>query len=389
MILKILFLMNLSIYLVVALSMLIYWKTQKTYPGFGSWTVSHILAAVMCFLVLARPIIPVFFSIVVGNSLAVSVMLVRYEGVRHFTGKVEFDKRNLISLLVFIVIITYYTFVDNSPLFRLFSLSFWLTCYAGLIAFNLIQKSTSSNRLTSWTIGLLHLVYCIFLNARTYLWIINPADRDTLAPVPINIIFSFAEHILVIMIAISFLMLNIQCLTSDLFESQKELEKLATTDSLTGISNRRKLIELGKNEMIRSCRFQHHFSVVMFDIDHFKNINDAFGHPAGDKVLIELTNILQANIRESDYFGRLGGDEFLVLFPETDIHESYLIAERLRLSIGNHSLQWENNQLWVTISIGIVELSENDLDFDQLLKRVDANLYKAKLKGRNTTFGVY
>jgi len=159
----------------------------------------------------------------------------------------------------------------------------------------------------------------------------------------------------------------------------KELEQIASTDKLTGIYNRHKFEELFSLEQERSKRSSSPLSLMLIDIDHFKSVNDTYGHDVGDAVLIELTKILNENIRKIDIFARWGGEEFLILSPETDTQNIQILAEKLRLVVENSSFDTVGK---ITISIGISELCNNDL-FEDLFKRADNALYKAKEKGRN------
>ena len=175
------------------------------------------------------------------------------------------------------------------------------------------------------------------------------------------------------------LLINAQ---KDIEQKNKELEKLATTDKLTSIYNRRKLDEMLQHELNRSQRFKHTFAVVILDIDHFKKVNDTFGHQEGDKVLIQLANILKTHIRKTDIMGRFGGEEFVIICPESHQENVYNLIEKIRLYIENYKFENIGN---ITASFGITMLQENDTE-EALLKRADDALYKAKNTGRNKVF---
>ena len=162
-------------------------------------------------------------------------------------------------------------------------------------------------------------------------------------------------------------------------EKNKELEKLAITDNLTDLYNRRKLDELLKNEIYRSDRFGHTFGFTILDIDHFKRVNDTYGHQTGDKVLIEIASILKNNLRKTDFVGRFGGEEFVIICPESNIESVVKLMENLRLIIQNHNFGKIKNQ---TVSFGVTLLKEADT-VDSILKRADEALYKTKNSGRN------
>jgi len=159
----------------------------------------------------------------------------------------------------------------------------------------------------------------------------------------------------------------------------KELEKLAKKDSLTDTYNRAKLEEFLETEINRSERFHHLFGISIVDIDHFKKINDTFGHQTGDKVLIEIANILKIHTRKTDFVARFGGEEFVIIFPESNQEEIYQIIEKLRITI-EHSTFFDVEQ--ITASFGITLYQKNDT-IKSLIKRADTALYEAKNKGRN------
>lgn len=161
--------------------------------------------------------------------------------------------------------------------------------------------------------------------------------------------------------------------------AEEEIALLATTDSLTGIANRREFnLQLGK-EIERAKRYNTPLSLVMYDIDHFKRVNDTFGHDTGDSILQMLTAVVKANIRTVDFIARWGGEEFMILMPQSDEASAGDAAEKLRQKIIRHSF----NQIGsLTVSFGVTAFAPND-DSNTFLKRVDTALYKAKENGRN------
>ena len=163
-----------------------------------------------------------------------------------------------------------------------------------------------------------------------------------------------------------------------------ETQNLAATDPLTGQLNRRSFFELGQREIDRFKRFGHAFSWIMFDVDLFKQVNDKYGHPVGDQVLTTVVSRCCDVIRHVDIFGRYGGDEFVVLLPETDHERASEIAERIRLSIGETPIPTDAGPIQISISIGITEVTPDSADLGLLLNKVDQALYISKRSGRNT-----
>jgi len=165
--------------------------------------------------------------------------------------------------------------------------------------------------------------------------------------------------------------------------AEKELRRLATTDPLTGIRNRRYFFEFANNELARTRRNNRAFSIILFDVDHFKRTNDTFGHQAGDYVLKTITATCHENLRQIDVLARYGGEEFIILLPDTSIDNAEKVADKIRTLIANQEITFENHHIPVTVSIGVASFSTNSELLDDLLSRADDALYQAKEAGRN------
>lgn len=165
---------------------------------------------------------------------------------------------------------------------------------------------------------------------------------------------------------------------------EDELRRLATTDVLTGAANRRYLLERGEQEFSRAGRAGHALSLLMLDVDHFKAINDNYGHSAGDSALQTLVGICKAMLRDADVIGRLGGEEFVLILPDTVEEGAMEVAERLRRRIKEAMLSTDDGKVFaLTISIGVAELLAVDSSIEDTLKRADRALYRAKREGRD------
>ncbi|MCG2734252.1 sensor domain-containing diguanylate cyclase [Pseudodesulfovibrio aespoeensis] len=165
--------------------------------------------------------------------------------------------------------------------------------------------------------------------------------------------------------------------------TEARVHELATTDSLTGLFNRRRFMELAEREFMRTKRYQGALTMLMMDIDHFKRVNDTHGHGVGDEVLRELARISRTALRELDILGRLGGEEFGVLLPETDAGPAMEVAQRLRRAIEKASMATDAGTLRITVSIGAATSNNDAETVETLLKRADVALYEAKQSGRN------
>lgn len=163
----------------------------------------------------------------------------------------------------------------------------------------------------------------------------------------------------------------------------QELSRAATEDHLTGLPNRRSFERDFEKELQRSSRFKSPLSLVIIDIDHFKNVNDDHGHNIGDKVLVELAEQLKSSIRNIDTAARWGGEEFVVFLPETDEQGAITWSEKVRKCIENTNYQVENELIHITASFGIAALSDDLKTPEQLFEHADKRLYQAKSSGRN------
>ncbi len=163
---------------------------------------------------------------------------------------------------------------------------------------------------------------------------------------------------------------------------EDELRALASVDGLTGIYNRRHFLELGEKELARAQRYGHPLALMMMDVDHFKRINDTYGHAAGDEVLKRLAATCTANLRGPDILGRLGGEEFAVVMPECGVDAAQSAAERLRLKLAKVEVPSEQGTIGFTISIGVVG-RESGEGLTEALDRADKAMYAAKQGGRN------
>ena len=166
-------------------------------------------------------------------------------------------------------------------------------------------------------------------------------------------------------------------------EMEKELHRQATTDPLTKIFNRRYFFDLAQQELERSQRYSRPLSIIIFDIDLFKNVNDTYGHAVGDEVLCHLSVLYGKSLRENDLFARYGGEEFVILLPETDLAQARQMAERMRKDCAETPLDVGLATVNLTISFGVASLDAENLLLDELLLHADKALYRAKNAGRN------
>lgn len=172
-------------------------------------------------------------------------------------------------------------------------------------------------------------------------------------------------------------------LIHELLDLKKKLEVSVRTDPLTDLPNRRGLAEKLEYEKIRFDRSKNPFTIIIGDIDHFKEINDTFGHDAGDQILTDIARMLKDNSRKQDIVSRWGGEEFIILLPETDLGNGAILAEKLRNKIEKETFVYQDKEIPVTLSFGLSVFNQKSLEIDDVIKQADKCLYEAKNSGRN------
>jgi diguanylate cyclase (GGDEF)-like protein len=178
--------------------------------------------------------------------------------------------------------------------------------------------------------------------------------------------------------------LKIKALQDELKRSNELLKELSNTDPLTSLSNRRFLMETLEREFLRASRKNDPLSLVLVDIDHFKKVNDTYGHQEGDKVLVEVAALLQSMVRRYHIAARYGGEEFVIVLSETSLAHATLFAERYRLAVQNISFGGALKGITITVSLGVATYPARRVDcVDSLFRQADEALYRAKQRGRN------
>lgn len=198
---------------------------------------------------------------------------------------------------------------------------------------------------------------------------------------PLRSTSSITDHVCLIIYDVTGVAINKRQLES----ANTQLRELALRDGLTGLLNRRYWEECLEREFARHMRYQSPASLVMFDIDHFKHFNDTYGHQLGDEVIREVARLTKLFARETDFAGRYGGEEFVVLLPDTSMKGATQFAERLRTAVERTSIDHMDEKLNVTVSLGVSELGDEMQGHPELIEAADKALYQSKEKGRNCT----
>ena len=337
------------------------------------WWLGMLLQPAGFVLIALRGSLPPFISVVMANMIIAAALACFAIAMRMFTGVRQ--RRAYAAVLVFFsgVFAVYY---HDDLLARIISLSFLHTALLSFCARAIYRQELKITRVSHVLAGLF-VIGALSMAARgIYHMVSHDPIIDIFAMRWPTILSYGMGGLLPIVGTIGFLLMCTE-------RSQKDLERMASEDPLTGAYNRRALAEFGRREMARARRHGIPLSVILIDIDFFKKINDELGHAAGDLALIETVRRLRNTMRNEDYLGRMGGEEFLILLPDTDIQQAQVLAQRIQQDFASQPMTLNDQNRSITLSGGITLLSASDHIFDDMLKRADDAMYTAKVLGRN------
>ena len=372
---------------IIIIVMLPLWlQNRKRFAGISFWMVDFILQAIGQLLLLLRGTIPDFASIVIGNTAIMAGLAIFYAGLERFVDKKGVQIHNYILVAAFAAVHTYYGIINPNLEIRNINISIFIIIISFQCMWLMFWRVDDRLKRLARGTGAVFFLYFFLSICRIMIDSIAPSGTDFFKPGPFGIIIVLSYQMLGILLTFTLiLMINGRLLTdirSYAEEKKKmagELSRLASTDTLTGINNRLKLDRTLTAEVLRSKRYNRSLSVILLDVDHFKSVNDTFGHIMGDIVLQKIAATIKEHVRKVDTVGRWGGEEFLVVSPETKLRGAVKLAEKLRKKIGNQSFPRVGKK---TVSMGVAQLRKNEWDED-MLSRCDAALYRAKRKGRN------
>jgi len=362
--------------------LLIYMLQRRVYAGFGHWVAANFVLSGSYFLASLRelgvhPIIP----IVLGNMLAIYTEILVYEGIQLFFGRRAFSRTNYLILFIYTLVQLYFTFINPNISIRIIWYSIVMSLIMIRSSMALWSPSIPELIPTTRSASILILL-SILLQLIRAAHVIASGGVNTIID-DFSVWVNIAAILTVIGWAFYYFFITSARLELELHQAREEMAQIAITDPLTGLHNRRYLMEHGAFEFERAKREKQSLSLVFIDLDNLKIINDQFGHEAGDMALNFLTKTLQSEIRPYDLAIRFGGDEFILLLPNTYKEEAASIAERIRIKAAQTSLPQKFNSTSIYLSLGVASTDEKDTDIKQVLQRADGALYKAKNEGRN------
>ncbi|WP_193708468.1 diguanylate cyclase [Alkalibaculum sporogenes] len=296
------------------------------------------------------------------------------------------------KILSFILVLVFYIRINHVEIRKL---SMWVTFFEIIysLLFLFVLNHYENPNFLIQGFGVMVIIICVFMIPNRFINMIIVSifvsiGFLTMSYSHITDIEVSEFYAVIVYLSVVIILSSIKAYRNHYFKrihyiDSKELLEVSSIDHLSGAYNRVKLDKELKKWVDYSKRYNTPLSLIIFDFDDFKNINDSYGHLVGDNVIIQSAQITQNNIREADVFARWGGDEFILLLPNTDIDSAKDLAERLRLSIENHFIK---TMLNVTSSFGVIEYTDED-DANSLLYKADQMLYLAKKTGKNSVKG--
>lgn len=354
---------------------------RSAVPGIAEWATGNALAAMAFVFYGFDRALPEFFSYELANALyaaAITAILVGFR--RFFARKVPWQAIRAGGVVFAIAYLVFHLVIDSYPLRTITVSAFHggvcLAIAATVFRAGLAKRFRYSHLFTqamALTIAAGHTV-------RALVHVFASSELTALSqPSTVNLFFLSANTV-----ALPVLTLGAIMMVND--RMMANAEHAANRDFLTGAWSRRALFELAEREMSRVARSGRTFSLLVVDVDSFKQINDRLGHAAGDQVLVDVVLRAETVIRNIDYFARIGGEEFAMLLPDTALPAALIVAERLRSALERQvpiaGSKGSSSTASYTVSIGLAELQQGE-SFTELLARADAALYKAKVGGRN------
>lgn len=352
---------------------IVFFGLRRTYPEFRG--VVHVALSFLfgipgTFLLSSRDVIPYFASAIMASSFIFAAFVLLYCGIIRFLGSSRPIYPALIPSLLTVAIVAYFHHPEDSVVPRIVAVTFTIGLIRALIAIELFRHAHGRN--TRRLFGISMSVFSFMSFNRGMGSILHGAPVNYLQRDSLQTLTHAASLVCVCLTGLFFLLM---CNSEALALLRNASEK----DSLSGALNRRG-IEMRLNiELKRIARNGERLSIALIDVDHFKAINDSAGHAAGDAVIRTVVNVISSHLRASDYLGRFGGDEFLLVLPQTDCAGAQIVVDRLVQSVGSSVCSGINP---VTLSVGLTEADPIDSPAI-MLARADKALYTAKHAGRN------
>lgn len=358
---------------------LMHWDLPRTLrPAAVSWRIATLLHAGGCLMFMVQDALPATFILPLANGLVMFGFTGYWRALRQFYG-VPDTPWLLAPAVGGVLVVLWSAGAANSPLARILSVSLvWLVLIGGCIR-NLLAQRRRDKALSRRVMTGLFIAITLFVLFRLGWFLamgVAPGYSALDGAQWINIAAIVVMTVVPVIGTTAFLLMCSERI-------RRQWEHAASTDYLTGLANRRTLADAGATRFAQARAQGRGFGLGVIDIDHFKSINDRYGHDVGDAALKHVASMLEAACREAELPARQGGEEFVVLFDDVDGDSALAAGERLRLAVAHAPFTSGELTLPVTVSIGVAVRLPDDMEFDSVLRRADAALYSAKQGGRN------
>jgi diguanylate cyclase (GGDEF)-like protein len=352
------------------------WRINRSAMALRYCATADMIAALGFLLVAMRGPEPSVWALLATNMAVAAFHIYLWRAVRFFTGQ-PLPVPALAGLVAaYLLAALYFSAVMPNVSARIAMVSSYGAVMGILCAVDLLRNARRFPSTPVSVVGFILLGHAGVNVLRASLSLADSPLPDLLAPSAVQTL-AFLENLLVFVASgIGFVIMTTERLQAD-------LRRAATYDALTGILNRRAFLDLAEREMARARRSGAPYALLVMDIDYFKQVNDTFGHQAGDAVLKAITMAITGSLRQVDLFGRFGGEEFCILLPETREDAARVVAERICATIADLQVAHDGNVISTTVSIGVAEGTTATKAFDSIVADADLALYRAKESGRN------
>jgi len=347
-------------------------------PSVRWWIAATLLHPVGFLLIGLRELVSDWWSMVLSNVLIGAAFAAFAISLRLFNGSPQRRLRLYALVAATAALAFWYSIADPNESMRIGTISVLYALLLGSSARSIYRRG-QERTVTGHVTGTMFLVGTAVMGWRGFVYLYVP---DSFAPgsifvaSPLQIAAYAAGGLLPVVSTIGFLLMCTEF-------NQRELARAASLDYLTGICNRRAIEDLATRSIAAARRHGIPMALMIIDVDHFKRINDEYGHQAGDIALVETVKRIRDSLRSEDLVGRLGGEEFVAVMPSTDAASALAAAERMRAAFADAPMQLGERELLITVSIGVAVLDAQDGVYSQLLRRADRAMYGAKSAGRN------
>ena len=370
---------NIILIFVAVMINIVVLKWNPEVPGVRYWVVGNLINASGLLLIFSRTTIPSLYSIVLANTLIVIGFYILYLGFRAHRGKKAADMATIIPLLLLVFLFAaafaYLTYGWRDLALRVALVS-WVTAFLCFVIAIEVAGIPSRDRFLTRGFAVLIAFNGVLNLTRSVATLVIPPSKAFFEGGGMATLAFIESSVAIFIFTVGYILL-----ISDHLLGQ--LRQQAEIDFLTNVFNSRSFIKLVEKALATARRDQTTLSLVSIDLDRFKKVNDTYGHAAGDAVLRHFSATVTESLRPGDILGRMGGEEFMVLLPDTEMSEASGVAERLRRNVEQSVVQFEAIRVALTISLGVANAPHGEKSFDLLAKESDIALYKAKRAGRN------